>query len=150
VPAADPFRAYNGAVARTRRLTADEAILAILIASMDANRHVSREEARRAHHIIWSMRRFRRRRGEQVNRLIENVRDRIERDGVDDVLEEAARTIPARLRPSAFAVAVDLMLADATLERAERAFVARLAAVLKIRPAQADALVRAMLIKNGA
>jgi tellurite resistance protein len=131
-------------------MTVDEAMIAVLIAAMDANRHVSAAEARRAHHIIWSMRRFRRRAGEKVNRLIEDVRDRMERDGTGAVLDEAARTIPARLRPSAFAVAVDLMLADTTLERAERAFVKRLAAGLKMRPAQADAIVRALLIKNGA
>lgn len=132
------------------RLTLDQAMIGVLIAAMDANRHVSREEAWRAHHIIWSMRRFRRQRGETVDRLIEIVRDRMERDGTAAVLQEAARTLPARLRPPAFAVAVDLMLADTRLEPAEQAFVKRLAAALKIRPALADGILRAMLIKNSA
>jgi tellurite resistance protein len=117
---------------------------------MDANQHVSPEEASRAHHIIWSMRRFRRRSGEAVDRLIDTVRDRIEADGVPAVLEQASRTMPARLRQSAFAVAVDLMLADAKLERDERQFVTRLAAGLKLRASVADDIVRVMLIKNGA
>jgi hypothetical protein len=96
------------------------------------------------------MRRFRRQRGETVDRLIEIVRDRMELDGTAAVLQEAARTLPARLRPPAFAVAVDLMLADTRLEPAEQAFVKRLAAALKIRPALADGILRAMLIKNSA
>ena len=131
-------------------LTVDQAVIAVLIAAMDANQHVSPEEAARAHHIIWSMRRFRRKSGETVDRLIETVRGRIVEDGMSAVLQQAARTVPARLRPSAFAVAVDLMLADTKLEREERQFVTRLAAALKIRAALADDILRVMLIKNGA
>ena len=63
------------------QLTLDEAILAVVIAAMDANAHVSAREGWRAHHMIWSMRRFRGRRGEVVDRLIGKVRDLIERDG---------------------------------------------------------------------
>ena len=131
-------------------LTVDQSVIAVIIAAMDANQHVSPEEAARAHHIIWSMRRFRRISGETVDRLIETVRGRIVADGMSAVLQQAARTVPARLRPSAFAVAVDLMLADTKLEREERQFVTRLAAALKIRAALADDILRVMLIKNGA
>ena len=133
-----------------KKLSVDQAVIAVLIAAMEANRHTSREEAARAHHIIWSMRRFRRRSGDAVGRLIETVRDRIEQDGVDVALQEAARALPARLRPSAFAVAVDLMLADATLQRAERRFAARLAAALGIGPVMTRDILRVMSIKNGA
>jgi hypothetical protein len=131
-------------------MSLDRAIIAILIAAMDANEHVSREEAWRAHHIIWSMRRFRNQPGEKVDRLIDSVRTRMIARGKDAVLLEAVRVIPARLRPSAFAVAVDLMLADARLEAAEKRFVKRLAIDLKIEPERAASLVRAMVIKNTA
>lgn len=137
----------------TRRrsgLTVDQSVIAVIIAAMDANQHVSPEEAARAHHIIWSMRRFRRKSGETVDRLIETVRGRIVEDGMSTVLQQAARTVPARLRPSAFAVAVDLMLADTTLDREERQFVTRLATDLKIHATLADDILRVMLIKNGA
>ena len=137
---------------RERRsgLTVDQSVIAVIIAAMDANQQVSPEEAARAHHIIWSMRRFRRKSGETVNRLIETVRGRIVEDGMSAVLQQAARTVPAGLRPSAFAVAVDLMLADTKLEREERQFVTRLATDLKIRATLADDILRVMLIKNGA
>ena len=137
----------------TRRrsgLTVDQSVIAVIIAAMDANQHVSPEEAARAEHILWFMRRFRRKSGETVSRLIATVRDRIEQDGMSAVLQQAARTVPARLRPSAFAVAVDLMLADTKLEREERQFVTRLATDLKIRATLADDILRVMLIKNGA
>ena len=134
---------------RKRRMTLDQVVIAVLIAAMEANQHVSAEEAARAHHIIWSMRRFRRRSGEVVDRLVGTVRDQIQEDGMAAVLQQAARAIPARLRSVVFAVAVDLMLADNRLERAERRFVKRLATDLKVRAALADDIVRVMLIKNG-
>ena len=132
------------------RLSADQAMIAVLIAAMDANEHVSREEAWRAHHIIWSMRRFRARAGEEVDLLIDTVRTRMVERGKDVVLREAVQVLPARLRPSGFAVAVDLMLADARLERAEKRFIKQLAAHLQLEPGVADDLVRAMVIKNSA
>ena len=125
-------------------------MIAVLIGAMDANAHVSREEAWRAHHIIWSMRRFRNRPGEDVDRQIDAVRTRMVKYGKDVVLLEAVRTLPARLRPSAFALAVDLMLADAKLESVEKRFVKQLAVKLNIQPGLANDLVRAMVIKNTA
>lgn len=132
------------------RLSVDGAMIAVLIGAMDANAHVSREEAWRAHHIIWSMRRFRDRQGEDVDRQIDAVRARMIKYGKDIVLLEAVRTLPARLRPSAFTLAVDLLLADARLEPVEKRFVKQLAVKLNIQPGLANDLVRAMVIKNTA
>lgn len=143
-------RSVKRAAAGRRPLTVDQAVIAVLVAAMDANQHVSRDEAERAHHIIWSMRRFRRKPAETVNRSVERVRTRVEDDGAGAVLREAARLIPAKLRPSVFAAAVDLMLSDNRMEPDERRFVTRLAAALKVRSATAATIVRVMLIKNGA
>jgi hypothetical protein len=113
------------------RLTVDQAVIAVLIAAMDANQHVSREEAWRAHHLIWSMRRFRNQPGEKIDRLIETVRDRIETLGTPAVLQAAARTLPARLR-------------------SETDFVARLTTALKVPARLAGEIVHVLLIKNAA
>jgi hypothetical protein len=51
-----------------RSLDLDEALIALFIGAMDANRHVARDELARAHHLIWSTRRFRRKSGETVGR----------------------------------------------------------------------------------
>lgn len=135
---------------RSRPLTTDQALLAVLLAAANANQHVSPAEAERAYHIIWFMRRFRRKSGDAVDRLILAVRDRLEAEGEDALLGAAARVLPAKLRASAFAVAVDLMLADGKLERDERAFLRRLAAAVKLPETQANDIVRVMRIKNGA
>jgi hypothetical protein len=135
---------------RSRSLTLDQAIIAVLIAAMEANRHVSAEEAERAHHLIWFMRRFRRKSGTAVAKLIGIVRERMERDGIAGVLEQAAHAIPADLRPSVFATAVDLMLADTRLQAVERRFITQLAGRLNVPQPLASDILRVMLIKNGA
>jgi tellurite resistance protein len=101
------------------KLDADDAFIALLIAAMDASGHVSAEEAARAHNIIWSMRRFRHRSGETVGRKIERMRTLVEKCGTVSTIEAAARQIPSRLRPAAFAVATDLVLVDGRMERLE-------------------------------
>lgn len=130
------------------RLTIDQALIALMIASMEANGHTSPEEAQRAHHMIWSMRRFRHRDGEDVDELIDTVRERMEQSGIDAVLEQAVGMLPARLRQSAFAVATDLLLADAVLQRSERRFLLGLAKGLGLPPKHAQEILRVMLIKN--
>jgi tellurite resistance protein len=130
------------------RLHTDDAFIALLIAAMDASGHVSAEEAARAHHIIWSMRRFRRRSGETVGRTIERVRTLIERHGSSRIVEEAAPKSPSRLRGAAFAVATDLVLVDGRLERAERRFLEGVAAHLRLTPLTARRILDVIRIKN--
>lgn len=130
------------------RLTLDEALIALFLAAMNANDHVAPDEAARAHHLIWSTRRFRDRAGEIVGRLIERMRRLVEASDPPTVINRAARSIPARLRPSAFAVVVDLLLADGTLERRERHFLQQLGAELKLAPDVVDRIVKVVALKN--
>lgn len=135
---------------RRERLTVDQALIALLIGAMDANQHVSAEEAAHAHNIIWSMKRFRRKSGESVGRLIGAMRTLIEAQGAAPVIAAAARSIPLRLRLPAFAVCADLILADGRLESAERRFLKRLGRVLVVDGKTLDAILAVMLIKNSA
>ncbi|MGE3512581.1 MAG: tellurite resistance TerB family protein [Vicinamibacterales bacterium] len=130
------------------RLTLDEALIALFLAAMNANDHVAVDEAARAHHLIWSTRRFRDRAGEMVGRLIERMRRLVEASDPPAVIKRAARSIPARLRPSAFAVVVDLLLADGTLERRERRFLQQLGAELKLAPDMVDRIMKVVALKN--
>lgn len=132
------------------RLGVDSAFLALLIGAMNANDHVSPEEGARAHHIIWSMRRFRHQSGETVDRGIDRMRQLIERHGASPVIAAATRAIPSRLRQAAYAVAADLVLADGKIERAERRFLNELGTQLGIEREVTRNIVDVMLIKNSA
>ena len=131
-------------------LDADAAFIALLIAAMTASEHVSAAEAARAHNIIWSMRRFRHRSGDAVGRIIERMRTLVEDHGASPVIEAAARTIPPRLRPAAFAVTADLVLVDGRMERPEARFLRRLAADLGLDRPTAKNILDVVRVKNSA
>ena len=132
------------------RLGVDDALLALLIGAMNANDHVSPEEVARAHHTIWSMRRFQRKAGDAVDRRIERMKVLIEKHGASDVIASAARALPARLREPAFAVAADLVLADGKLEGPERRFLVRLGTNLRLNEETTRKILKVIVIKNGA
>ena len=64
------------------------------------------------------------------------------------VMEAAARGIPAKLRPSAFAIVADLLLADGKIDARERRFLRRLAGDFNIRTRVASQVIEAMIVKN--
>ena len=64
------------------------------------------------------------------------------------VMEAAARVIPAKLRPSAFAIVADLLLADGKIDAGERKFLRRLAVDFDIGARVASQVIEAMLVKN--
>ena len=133
--------------ARVKKLGLDEALIALFIGAMDANRHVATEELARAHHLIWSTKRFRRKSGATLGRLIGRMKRLLEQER-SAVREAAARAVPAKLRPSAFAIVADLLLADGKIDARERRFLQRLAVNFNIRARAASHVVEAMLVKN--
>jgi uncharacterized tellurite resistance protein B-like protein len=129
-------------------MSEDLAMVAVLVAAINANQNITAAEGGRAMHLLWSMRRFRRREGEELDRLIDDVRERVNAEGDEAVVAEAVRAIPPKLRAAVFATAVDLVLVDSTLERAERQYLRRLAAQLKIPSDRARTIVQVMGMKN--
>lgn len=131
-------------------LDADDALIAVLIAAMESSGHASAAEAERAHHIIWSTRRFHDREGGEVESRIERMRLLIGERGAAPVLEAGAKQIPLRLRPSAFALAADLVLVDGRMERLEAKFLRGLAADLGLDTADAERILDVIRLKNSA
>jgi hypothetical protein len=129
-------------------LTLDEALIALFIGGMNANDHVAPDEAARAHHLIWSTRRFRRKSGETVGRLIEKMRDFVGSSDPRAVVQRSAKAIPVRLRPSAFAVLADLLLADGRLGSKERRFLRELGSELRLKPGMVGQILDVMNLKN--
>ncbi len=141
----------HGKKTRSGRTTArgqDKALMALLIGAMAANDHVAPDEAERAHHLIWFTRRFRNRSGDSVGRIIEDARSLLDRSDRLAVITKAARAIPPGLRPSAFALLVDLLLADGTLDVSERRFLRKVGSDLGIDPEFARTVLDVIRLKN--
>jgi tellurite resistance protein len=131
-----------------KKVKVDEALIALFIGTMNANGHVARDELARAHHLIWSTRRFRRKSGETVGRLIDRMKRLLEEEDAAAVIDRAARAVPAKARQSAFAVVADLLLADGRIDGRERRFLQRLAVNFRIPTRIATHVVDVMLVKN--
>jgi tellurite resistance protein len=128
----------------------DDALVALLIAAMQANGNVSAAEAARAHDIVWATRRFRSRSGESVGRRIDRMRRLIDQRGAVPVIDAAARTLPKSLRPAAFANAAHVVLVDGRMERSEARFLADLARDLGLGPKAARTIRDVIRLKNSA
>jgi tellurite resistance protein len=141
----------RGARRRTSRaVDGDDAFVSVLIAAMEASGHVSASEAERAHQIIWSTRRFRNRSGDAVGRRIERMRELVRDQGIDALVELAARQLPKRERLPAYAIAADIALVDGRMERAEAKFLHDLAARFEIDPDVSGIVLDVIRLKNSA
>lgn len=140
----------DGAVRQARRpgLELDQALIALFIGALTANGHVAADEASRAQHLIGTTRRFRRKSGEAVGKMIHDMRSLLEELGADALIDQAAAAIPARVRPSAFAVLADLLLADGKIDAQERTFLRRIGSKLAIEPGTIQEIVEVVLVKN--
>lgn len=131
-----------------RALSEDEGLVALVIAAMNANDHVSAAEGARAHNLIWSTRRFRRRDGDRLGRLIDRMRTIVEDEEPEVVIAKSARAISARLRPAAFALVTDLLLVDGTMDRKERRFLERLGQSLRLDAGRVARIIEVIRLKN--
>lgn len=130
------------------RLSLDESLIALFIAAMEANGHTSPRELERAHHLIWSMRRFRERDGDDVNAIIEDMRSLLETSEPNEVIDRAVASIPSRFGPSAFSVLVDLLFADGKLDQEELSFLRRVGNDMGIPASTQRRIVEVILVKN--
>lgn len=133
---------------RLQRIEIDDALIALFIAAMNANGHVSRQELARAHHLIWSTRRFRRKSGEAVGRLVDRAKRKLEGEDAASVIVAATKRIPTTLRLPAYAIVADLVLAEGGIDARERKFLEQLASRLRLSASRAREVVAAMVVKN--
>ncbi|HXW06718.1 MAG TPA: TerB family tellurite resistance protein [Vicinamibacterales bacterium] len=123
-------------------------MIALFIGATHANDHVAADEAARARHLIRSTRRIRRKSGETVGRLIEQMRDLVSTTDARVAVDRATKAMPARLRSSAFAVLVDLLLADGKLEGNEQRFLREVGSDVKLKPETVQRILDVVILKN--
>ena len=118
---------------RTVELSPDQAVIALIIAAMEANDHAAPEEAARAERLVRSMSRFRRRSRASVGRLIAEMKTFCGSTAPADIVGAACRAIPPRARTAAFAAVANLLTVDGRIDRAERRFLRDVAQQLGLR-----------------
>ncbi len=136
--------------AETLTLTPHQAFAAIVIGAIGADGRVGPTEAARVNQVFASTRLFAPPGAEALQPVIEHVMEAFDVYGADAVVGLAAQVLPPPLHAAAFAVAVDLVLADGQAGQAERHYIDRLQELLQIDDAMAVKIVDVMLLKNSA
>ena len=134
--------------ASAHELSPQEAFVSLLIASARADGSVSAHEANSIEHIVSGMQLFRGHRGDGLHKVFATASERIKDHGAPSVVEAAAAIVPKKLRTTAFALAIDLMLSDGRLSPKEEGFADDLRTLLNVDADRARTIIDVLRTKN--
>jgi len=129
-------------------LTPREAFAAIVVGAFSADGRVAPEEAARVNEIFSSTKLFRQPSAEPAKAVLDRVVELLGVHGADAIVALGAKALPTDLRAPAFAVAVDLVLADGEASVEERKFIDGLQDLLQIPDEDAMRIVDVIIVKN--
>src|SRR5512136_2367285 len=129
-----------------RSLEPAEALVAIFVLAAAADGKIVEEEK-------WALsanraRMFKAYSGEQFQELLSQVLKLLEQHSSSAVFAAAKKALTPKLRQTAFAIAADLILADALLTEEEKQFMIQLWHALEIPDEIGEKIIEVMSIKN--
>jgi uncharacterized tellurite resistance protein B-like protein len=133
---------------RPTQLTKETAFLGVLMLADYSDGTVSDDEMRAFVNTVARMKMYRDLGGDQINRLIDRANKLIKRVGPEDALAQFAAALPETLHRSAFANAVNQVLADGVVEEEEKEFINKLRRALGIPGDDAQMIAKVMMWKN--
>jgi tellurite resistance protein len=134
--------------ARELKLSKEEAFLGIALSSVAADEVIAPEEVLAMNYTLIRMRAFRDLNPAQVSDMLNRFTHIIRREGAGTVIEAAKSSLDAKMKETAFAVAVDLVLADGVVEAKEKEFLEKLQKAIGIPDELATKIVEVLIIKN--
>jgi hypothetical protein len=129
-------------------LPVPEAIAAVLVASAAVDGTLNAHKAVRMNELLSSAPVFRRPDGDPIPGLAARAIELLTDQGLPAVLTACARSIPETLRPTTFALAVELVLSDGRIGDRERSFIDELQGVLRIGDSTALKIMDVLLLKH--
>jgi tellurite resistance protein len=141
-------RVLNGSPIGSPPLTVAEAIAAVLVAAVAVDGVVNPEEAVRINGVLTTSHVLRQAGNGSMQGLAERAIALLTEYGLAAILTGCAKVIPSDLRPTTFALATDLALADGRIGDREKTFIDELQTVLQIDDATALKIIEVLLIKN--
>lgn len=132
----------------SQSLTPAEALAAICLVAIAADGYLSDQEGREMDMLLSRMRLFKSYSTEMVNRMKDSLLQQLQQHGPSRLVEAANTALPVELKPTAFALATDLVLADGNVTPQEQAFLDDLYRILDIPSDRALAIVEVMTVKN--
>ncbi len=142
----DKFRSGAGSNAA---YTLEEASSGVLLSVVGSDGHISDEEAEFFGLVANRHPIFRDQSAPDFRRMIDKMMRILKRDGWEAMIDKCAADLPPAMKPTVFALAVDFVFADGSVEEEEKRLVARLQRALGISDDVADAAVEVLAVKNG-
>ncbi|MEA5463087.1 tellurite resistance TerB family protein [Leptothoe sp. PORK10 BA2] len=132
----------------SQSLTPAEALAAICLVAIAADGYLSDQEGLEMDMLLSRMRLFKSYSNEMINRMKDSLLQQLQQHGPSRLVESANTALPIELKPTAFALATDLVLADGNVTPQEQAFLDDLYRILDIPSDRALTIVEVMTVKN--
>ena len=129
-------------------LTEAEAFAGVIMAAVASDLELSEHEIKFMHFMFSHMRLFQGWSKEQHNNLFNKLLQALKQQGFENFLNICIQALPEKFYQTAFAVSVDLALADGTVSREEKDFLYDLQKKLGIDTELATKIVEVVIIKN--
>jgi uncharacterized tellurite resistance protein B-like protein len=130
------------------KLSSNEAFFGIVFSAMLADDEISKSEM---DNLLYLVTRFKGFRGITAN-LLTNMMSRFDRiikkEGVGTIIAAAKSSLDINLRETAFANAVEIVLADGIVDQKEKEFLEQLQVSVGISDELAEKIIDVMIIKN--
>lgn len=130
------------------KLEKEEAFAAISLAAIAADGYISDEEAQSIAVDLTKRKFFEKYNAKQINSMFQKLIKIIKNQGIEALVEKSRESLPSDLRETAFAVAIDLALADGYLDKSEKDVLSRIQQHLGISDDVATKIIDVILIKN--
>ncbi len=142
------FDSLFGGMEASKKLTEQEAFAGILLGASACDGHIADDEVGSLVTTLIRMKMFRRFDGKQFNSMMNKLVGVVKKKGVETLIDGCVESIPDDLRETAFANAVDIVLADGVVEQDEKEFMELVRTKLRIPKEQALEIVSVMVAKN--
>ncbi len=125
-----------------------EGFAGVLLCASACDGHIGDEEGQSINLILGRRRLYERLTQQQFCSMMDRLMGELKRGGPEKLLEKSLPAVPPELRETAFANAVDIVLADGTVEEEERQFIDDLGGKLEVDQKRAKTIVQVMVYKN--
>jgi tellurite resistance protein len=125
-----------------------EAFLAIALAASAADGQIVEAEARGIFAYLLQMKMFDGYTERQLSDIFKKLVTILKNEGVGGLVAIARSSLPSELQETAFACAVDIVLADGTVDAGEQAMLEELQKVLGVSDEVGHKILEVMMIKN--
>lgn len=125
-----------------------EGYAGVLLCASACDGHIADEEAQSLHLILSQKKLYQRLSEQQFGSMMDRLLGALKRKGPENLLDKCYPVVPPELRESVFANAVDIVLANGTVDNDEKEFIDGLKNKLELDGQRAKTIVKVMVYKN--